>query len=180
MRTHFRTIRHFELPAIALVSIVFILVVFVIPPRPLTALRNACASGDRIVVDINPFPMDMRTASHLSSSGTYEIRGQEAVAAFLDVIEFRSDENRHGCKCVGDLLITINGGATELAAISIHHDKYLRWRDGPWSGDQPLTASSFNALSAFLTAHKCPTPREAKVAFGDLMAKQAQAQTSEP
>lgn len=128
-------------------------------------LRAACISGDRIVVDTNPFPSEMRAAGHMPITPAYDISGGSKVAALLDAIELNASILPASCKCFGDMKVTIYRGNTELAHLSIQHENALRWWNGRWSGDQPLSQSSRNALSTFLVANGCPTPSESRLIY---------------
>lgn len=136
-----------------------------LPTWRVNSLRQACAAGDRLVVDTNPFPQDMRTAGHQSVTAKFEFVGTDKVADFLNTIELERSFKPGGCKCFGDIKFTVYRGDTELAELSIQHEKAMRWWRGRWSGDQPLTQSGLDAVSAFLVANGCPTPGEARAAF---------------
>jgi len=154
--------------AIVFTTAIAALVYLIWPVRHLNSLRAACAGGDRIVVDTNPHPQEYR-GDYLPETPRFEISGNDHVAKFVGLIELGPASTHRQCKCLGDLLITVCRGSSELATLSIHHDKYLRWRDGPWDSDQPLAPASLSALSSFLTANNCPTPSQAKAVFQTAM-----------
>ena len=150
--------------AVVLTTAIAALVYLIWPARHLHSLRAACASGDRIIVDTNPNSQKHR-GDYLPNSPRVEIAGNDRVAEFVGLIELGPTATHGQCKCFGDLLITVCRGSNELATLSIHHDKYLRWSDGRWESDQSLTPASLSALSRFLAANKCPTPAEARDVF---------------
>lgn len=163
MSTRYPKWLRFTLAGSTLAVISTIAVLLLLPTWRVHSLRRSCAGGDRIVVDANPWPINMR-GKHQPTMPTYEIAGKDKGAGLLDAIEFERGSSQE-CKCMGDMMITIHRGDAQLAELSIQHEKKLRWRDGDWSGDQPLTEAGRKAVTDFLVANGCTTPDEARMAF---------------
>lgn len=160
MRPRLRECGVLTLAVIAIAGFLAVGIFISLPFWRMHDLRAACLSGDRIVVDTNPYPKDMRAGGPVTP--VFEISGAGKVTDLLDAIELERSLNGTSCKCFGDMKIAIFRGKTELAELSIQHEKAVRWSHGGWSGDQPLTTSSRNSLSAFLKANECPTPAESR------------------
>ncbi len=148
------------LAACLLLLVACLAYVMAAPRLMLARLRRACEGGDRMVIDTNARPEKFRRPGEHGDMPTYELQGEETVDALLDTLGFRPMMPGWSCRCFGELLITIYRGDVALASISVHHSDHLRWRDGEWSGDAPLTRSSLERLSLFLKSNGCPTPAE--------------------
>ncbi|HNQ24777.1 MAG TPA: hypothetical protein PKK06_16980 [Phycisphaerae bacterium] len=131
-----------------------------------TQLLHACASADRLVVDFNTWPEDVRAKLKLEAQPTYDIRDREAIQKLLGLLRFQVDWMNGSCRCYGDVVFRFCRGEQTLASVSLHHDKNLRWRDGAWWGDATLVAESRTGIDQWLKDNHVPFRRSA----GDITA----------
>lgn len=161
----------------ALTGATFIINLAVLPRMRMARLRAACAGGNRVVIDTNPWPEQFRKPGRFPDMPVFELTGEDKVAGLLEAIDLRGSVPFLECRCFGDLLISVYKRDTLLARLSAKHAGSLRWRDGRWAGEQPLTARGRARLDAYLTSHGCPTVADAAAEFGrrqmELVAQQA-------
>ena len=112
-------------------------------------LVAAVQGADRVAVDPVTFP-------GVPSMNAFELTGGDKVQGFLAQIQIEDCDDPGMCACDGDVVFRFHKGKRELAAVSHHHGSSLRWRDGRWPGDAPLTAESQAALPAWLAKEGYP------------------------
>jgi len=105
------------------------------------SLEQAVQGTDRIVVDRNTWPGS-------DPDPAFQVKGTENVQAFLQRIRIHSSNG--SCMCDGDLVFRFCEGEEEVAIVSYHHGRSLRWRGGPWPADAILTRKSRAAVRAWL------------------------------
>jgi len=80
------------------------------------------------------------------------IEGNEKVKGFLDAVDISERRSTGGCECLGEGLLVFYQKGEEVAALSYHHSKSLRWGDGPWVADAQLTRKSGIELSQWFAS----------------------------
>jgi hypothetical protein len=114
------------------------------------ALRSALSTADRLVVRSGGM---VRLAP-----GQFKeylvLRGERDVAGFVAGLEVTAGLTSTSCS--GSLGFDFFAGDQLLATLSLHGGGDLRWSDGPWTGDAPLTAAGARFLCAFLLSHGVP------------------------
>lgn len=75
------------------------------------------------------------------------IEGNDKIKAFLDAVDISERRSTGPCECLGEGLLVFYENGEQVAALSYHHSKRLRWRDGPWVADAELTRKSGIELS---------------------------------
>jgi len=104
-------------------------------------LMTVASKGN--IISIEPVPRN--TTVELPAC---KIQGNENVVSFLEAIHLKRRRGR--CACEGSIILKICKDNSELAIISFHHGRHIRWLNGPWSSDMPLTEESKKQLKEWL------------------------------
>ncbi len=123
-------------------------------------LARTCRGADRVVLDLNVIPSPQRDVVEFPTLQVYTVDGAQAVEELLKALMLRPTVPGWRCRCYGDVVFRIQRQNRTLAEVSYHHHGHLRWRDGRWLGDAPLTAASKAALAKWLRQHGCPSVDE--------------------
>jgi hypothetical protein len=115
-------------------------------------LADALADADSITLDPNVLPEEVRAANNVPLVPTCEIKGHDAVAAFVDALGFsRRDQP---CACYGIMRICFRRGGQAIVTLNYAHEwslaSNLYTNDGEWSNAQ-LTGRSQAALKLWFT-----------------------------
>ncbi len=159
-------------------AILIVLVPVLTPWIRMNELRSACASTDRMVIDVFPFKNASGSRTEVDRlqpyqfiGRDYEIKGREKVVEFLDTIQLAPTIPGVMCRCLGELSIEIYSGETRVAVLRPKNDDEIAWWKGPWSGDSNMTTTSVERMTDFLTRNGCPTPAERSAELADYHAE---------
>ncbi len=76
----------------------------------------------------------------------FSVKGKDKVKKILDLIEIDEEESGNMCFCTGSAYMIFKNKKEELAKVSLHHGKGLRWHNGKWINDAILTGHSAKKL----------------------------------
>lgn len=144
---------------VAVILLIYPLFRAVATTTPSTAqLRRAAEGADRVVIVSTPMTSQLRSV---------EFHGAATVASLLAEIDVQPPESEGlvpslfgtrcvYCMCDGDFHINFYRGESLLVSLGYHHDRTIRWRDGPWNTDVYLTNKSRGRVPQWLDAHGYP------------------------
>jgi hypothetical protein len=113
------------------------------------ALELAASGVDRISVNSAPgYPHQ-----------AVDITGTKDIKELFRAIEIDGKRSDTACACKGQTWLTIFVQGKDVATLSIHHGKHLRWVGGPWTDDAFLTPKSANAIDQWLKNRGYEPPR---------------------
>ncbi|MCB1091382.1 MAG: hypothetical protein KDL87_07620 [Verrucomicrobiae bacterium] len=102
------------------------------------SLRSILDGADRLVLSVIKFPPEAEKEK------PFEFADQAKIAELLDRLDFVEEDSGFHCMCSGDSEVTFYKGGRELASLSHHHGRSLRWSDGKWDGDSLFTSEASN------------------------------------
>ncbi|MEZ5299274.1 MAG: hypothetical protein R3F11_01180 [Verrucomicrobiales bacterium] len=110
-------------------------------------LRRAVEGANRVTVKDVEIPLR-------ETSKDFEFSGAAEIAALVASLDFERTDSGSYCMCPGDVVIAFFVGEKELARLTYHHGKSLRWEG--WDGDSPFTAASVKAWRQWFKEHEEP------------------------
>ena len=116
-------------------------------PNPAEQLRALLQTTDRIVL-IDEY--GRKTATNPDNS-ILELKGAELTASLGDTVEI-SGIGMH-CLCLTSPSICFYKGDSYRFAMTLHHGKNLRCKDGPWDGDAVMTDESAKRFRDWFAQH---------------------------
>jgi hypothetical protein len=72
----------------------------------------------------------------------HTISGNHKIQEFINAVDIIEEESGFHCMCDGDALLVFMKESRELATLSYHHNRSLRWHGGSWVGDAMLAKKS--------------------------------------
>jgi len=90
------------------------------------------------------------------------------VTELLHILDFITPEPGRGgrCGCDGDYHVEFYHDEELLISVGYHHNKLLRWRNGPWRTDVELTNEARRAVPAWFADHEYVAMRDKYKAEG--------------
>lgn len=79
---------------------------------------------------------------------TFQMNGRDNVESFLESLTIT--DSQMACMCGGDFTLSFRAGERELARLSYHHNRTIRWNGGPWGADAVLQGDSARRVLAWL------------------------------
>ncbi len=116
-------------------------------PDPAKQLRALLRTTDRIVL-VDEFGREKVTAP---AGVILELKGAELTASLGDTVEI-SGIGMH-CLCLTSPSICFYKGDSYRFAMTLHHSKNLRCKDGPWDGDAVMTDESAKRFREWFAQH---------------------------
>lgn len=110
------------------------------------SLQAALKGSDRVVV------RDVELGLEGDPKTPFEFSDAAEIAQLVASLEFDDEESGFHCMCFGDATITFFSGGKELAELSHHHGRSLRWIGGNWEGDSLFAVEAAKAWREWFSA----------------------------
>ncbi|MFQ5461315.1 MAG: hypothetical protein ACE5E5_01675 [Phycisphaerae bacterium] len=114
-------------------------------------LIDACATANRVIVDLPEPPPDPESDRRRVRTQYVDVHGSEKVQALLSSIELRPNWLNQYLMAKSAIVFRICHDEDVLASVSYHRGSHLRWRDDRWPGDGFLTEPGMAAIETWLT-----------------------------